>query len=78
LIAGHGVTGGRFLIFHAAAKDRGEQAGQKLSDWADQILLVAQHVWWHRRWRWLEESSGERLARTGACRKMRGGFGDLV
>jgi hypothetical protein len=51
---------------------------EELSDWADQILLMAQHVRRHLRRRRLKKSRRERLARTRARRKMRGGLGHLI
>ena len=78
LIARQRVAGCGLHVFHVAAKDRGKQSGEELRDRADQILLMANHVRRHLRGRGLKKSCGERLARTRARRKMRGGLGDLI
>src|SRR5258708_4582669 len=44
LIARQRVAAGGLHIFHVAAENRGKQAGEKLRDGADQILLMANHV----------------------------------
>ena len=78
LVAGQRVAAGGLHVFHVAAEDRGKQAGEKLRDRADQILLVADHVRRNLRWSGLEESGGQRLAGSRARGKMRGGLGGLI
>ncbi len=78
LVARERVAGGGFHVFHVAAENRGEKAGQELRHRADQILLVADHVRRNLRGCRLEESRGERLARARARGKMSGRLSHLI